>query len=151
MHFKHIQFINRRYWNAVVLVRRADSNEINIETDDGISDTYHGNNNDIHNYNGIIPRDVTQSKHISQIPAPSVAGALALELPEPSAWRLMKYVTGAIVIISNTWFRVRATGEIAERVLPCASDARASKRPSMSSLWKFSSARGHPLWCPPSG
>lgn len=45
----------------------------------------HGNNNDIHNYNRIIPRDVTQSKHISQIPAPSVAGDLALELPEPSA------------------------------------------------------------------
>jgi len=61
----------------------VDSYRINIETDDGIS--YNGNNNDIHNYNGIIPRDVTQSKHISQIPAPSVAGDLALELPEPSA------------------------------------------------------------------
>jgi len=51
---------------------------------DGIADIYHDSNNDIHNYNRIIPRDVTQSKHISQIPAPSVTRDLALELPEPS-------------------------------------------------------------------
>ena len=68
-------------------------------------------NKDIHNYNGIIPGGCNAKQtyfaatctleRSATLPFPTRLACLA----EPTASQLMKYVTEASVIISNTWFR----------------------------------------------